>query len=109
MLSGSWYDTATDDVSPEEPERAIADLTSGQLLARVMASLLPRSTAAAQPVDADADAPAVLDPACSDATLLMAVADRFGNRVKLAGQEIDEEAASTAAVNLRSDAHDLSV
>ena len=64
--SGSWYDMSADEVFPEEPERAIADLTSGQLLATVIASLLPRSTAAAQRVDADADAPVVLDPACSD-------------------------------------------
>ena len=107
LLSGSWSDMATDDVIPEEPERAIPDLTSGQLLARVVASLLPRSTAAAQPVDADTETPTVLDPACFEAILLMAVADRFGSRIRLVGQEIDEEAASTAAVNLRSDAHDL--
>ena len=105
--SGSWYDPATDAVMPEEAERAITDLTAGQLLARVIVSLLPRSTAAAQPVDADAEAPIVLDPACAEATLLMAVADRFGSRIRLAGQEIDEEAASAAAVNLRSDAHDV--
>ncbi|MFE1959244.1 N-6 DNA methylase [Streptomyces sp. NPDC059479] len=87
------------------PERAIADLTSGQLLARVVASLLPRSTAGDEPVDVgDAGAHSVLDPACSDATLLMAVADRFGDHVKLVGQEIQEPMASAAALNLRGNA-----
>jgi hypothetical protein len=80
-----------------------------QLLARVMVSLLPRSTAIAQPLSADDaeedDAPAVLDPACSHATRLMAVADRFGDHVRLAGQEIQESAADVAALNLRSNAH----
>jgi len=117
-ISGSpWspdgrYDQAARRAEQEVPERAIADLTSGQLLARVMASLLPRSTAAARPADADdtrdtddTAAPAVIDPACFHATLLMAVADRFGDRVRLAGQEIQESAAATAALNLRGNAH----
>jgi hypothetical protein len=90
----------------EIPERAITDLTSAQLLARVMVSLLPRSTATARQTDADAgDAPVVLDPACSNATLLMAVADRFGDRVRVAGQEIQENAAAVAAFSLRGNAH----
>jgi type I restriction-modification system DNA methylase subunit/predicted DNA-binding transcriptional regulator AlpA len=83
-------------------ERAITDLTSGQLLARVMVSLLPRSTASEEPVDVNnADAHIVLDPACSDATALTAVADRFGDHVKLVGQEVEESAASAAALSLR--------
>ena len=50
----------------------------------------------------------VLDPACSEASLLMAVADRSPClALGLAGQEIDEEAAATAAANLRADTHDL--
>src|ERR1700690_1126136 len=90
----------------EMPERAIADLTAGELLARAMVSLLPRSIPSAQPADGDdADLAAVLDPACSSGTLLMAVADRFGGRVKLAGQEILENAAAVAAFNLRDNAH----
>jgi hypothetical protein len=90
----------------EMPERAITDLTSAQLLARVMVSLLPRSTAAARQTDADVgDGPVVIDPACSSATLLMAVADRFGDRVRVAGQEIQETAAAVAAFNLRGNAH----
>src|SRR5712691_7265736 len=67
-------------------ERSIADLSSGELLAKVMASLLPRTIAAARSADADdAELPVVIDPACFEATLLMAVADRFGNRLRLAG------------------------
>lgn len=98
-LEDEWMRRALEQV----PERSIADLTSGQLLAKVMVSLLPRSTIAARPGSADdADAPAVLDPACFNATLLMAVADRFGDSVKLAGQEIKESAAAVAALNLRS-------
>jgi hypothetical protein len=101
--AGGWYGEAP---RPERAERAIADLTPGQLLARVMVSLLPRSTAVARPTDAeDSDLPAVLDPACSDATLLLAVADRFGDRVRLAGQELQEPAAALAALNLRGSAH----
>src|ERR1700680_20691 len=47
------YDEPMRRVHQEMPERAIANLTSGQLLAKVMVSLLPRSTAAARSVDAD--------------------------------------------------------
>jgi type I restriction-modification system DNA methylase subunit len=95
-------------MQPVQAERAIADLTSGQLLARVMASLLPRSTTAARAADVDdCETPIVLDPACSEGSLLMAVADRFGDRVRLAGQEIRESAASVAALNLRTSAHGM--
>ncbi|MCZ0989530.1 N-6 DNA methylase [Streptomyces diastatochromogenes] len=93
-----------------EPEHGLADLTPGQLLARVMTSLLPQSTAPppnhSDDTDVpDTDPPVVLDPACAEATLLMAVADRFGSSVKLVGQEIDELAAAKAkaALHLRSD------
>src|ERR1022692_892566 len=98
------FDESVRGVQPEIPERAVADLTSGQLLARVMVSLLPRSIAEA-PVDDDAEAPVVIDPPCLHATLLLAVADRFGDRVRLAAQEIQESAASVAALNLRGHAH----
>lgn len=104
-------DTQMPGLEGEFPERAIADLTSGQLLAKVMVSLLPRSTAAARASDADEadedDAPAVLDPACYHATLLAAVADRFGDRIRLAGQDIQEPATEIAALNLRNNAHGL--
>jgi type I restriction-modification system DNA methylase subunit/predicted DNA-binding transcriptional regulator AlpA len=93
----------------EVQERSITDLSSGELLAKVMASLLPRTVAtAARSPDADeAELPVVIDPACHQATLLMAVADRFGNRVRVAGQEIQESAADLAALNLRSSEHDV--
>ncbi|CAM5312685.1 SAM-dependent methyltransferase [Streptomyces badius] len=90
----------------EEEEQGIAALGSGQLLARAMVALLPRTTAAARPIEAGSvDEPAVLDPACSKATLLLAVADRFGDAVKLVGQEVEESDASAAAHHLRSNAH----
>jgi type I restriction-modification system DNA methylase subunit len=95
------------------PEHSIADLSPSQVLARVMVSLLPPSTTATQARALDVDdavltvidgetLPVVLDPACSDGTLLMAVADRFGDQVRLAGQEIDQSAADRARLNLRS-------
>jgi N-6 DNA Methylase len=85
---------------------AVTSLPSGALLARVVASLLPPSTTAGddEPADgdfSDADLPAVLDPACGVGELLLSVADRFANRVRLLGQEIDEPAAESAALNLR--------
>ena len=89
------------------PERSVSDLLPGDLLARAMAALLPRSTApeAADPAaqdggrlessderyenlaggghyrggsDNDPHLPVVLDPACGGGVALMAVADRFG-------------------------------
>ncbi|MGH3829051.1 MAG: N-6 DNA methylase [Pseudonocardiaceae bacterium] len=97
-----------DDLKVAPQERAVAKLTPGQLLARVMASLLPPPYTSASPSNADepdgdeeGELPAVLDPACSDGALLLAVADRFGDHVMLVGQEIDEKAAALAAVNMR--------
>lgn len=97
--------------SPQPPEPGVADLTAGQLLARVMASMLPRSIGSTRHADLDdaigldeaddPDAEVVLDPACGDGTLLQAVSDRFGSRVRLAGQEIREDAAALAALALR--------
>ncbi|MBX6391773.1 MAG: N-6 DNA methylase [Frankia sp.] len=117
---------------PTEAEPPVTRLPSGALLARVIVSLLPPSTAAgnggsagAGNADIDtgdsetsdsnddgyndegafdlsgADLPAVLDPACAAGDLLLAVADRFGNQVRLLGQEIDESAVQSAALNLR--------
>ncbi|HET7013566.1 MAG TPA: N-6 DNA methylase [Streptosporangiaceae bacterium] len=83
-------------------ERSITDLSSGELLAKVMASLLPRTVAAERWPDFDEpELPVVIDPACQEATLLMAVADRFGDRTRLVGQEAQETAADLAALNLR--------
>jgi type I restriction-modification system DNA methylase subunit len=47
-----------------------------------------------------AELPVVLDPACGEATALLAVADRFGDRVRLAGQEADTKLARAARLNL---------
>jgi hypothetical protein len=95
--------TGAYDLTVVPQERAVADLTPGQLLARVMASLLPPPYPS-NVDDADEEGgepPAVLDPACSEGTLLLAVADRFGDHVTLVGQEMDATAATRAAVNLR--------
>lgn len=86
-----------------ERERSIADLLPRDHFARSVAALLPRETVASR---ADApgldDAPVVLDPACGGAVMLMAIADRFGDQVKLAGQEINEGSAEIARFNLSS-------
>jgi SAM-dependent methyltransferase/predicted DNA-binding transcriptional regulator AlpA len=85
------------------PERSIADLLPRDLLARAMVALLPRSLGS-EAADL-AQLPAVIDPACGGALALMAVADRFGARVRLAGQDIDQGAAKIAAFNLSGNSH----
>jgi len=82
------------------PERSISDLPPRDLLARAMAALLPRSIAPERVGRDDLELPVVLDPACGAAVALMAVADRFGARIRLAGQDLDEKAARIAAFNL---------
>ena len=87
--------------------RAREGLTPRQLLARVLASLLPRLAENGRLPDDDADVlfdvelPIVLDPACGEATLLAAVADRFGDHVELLGQELDEQTAVLGREQLR--------
>ncbi|SBW20856.1 type II restriction-modification system DNA adenine-specific methylase [Candidatus Protofrankia californiensis] len=102
--AAAWPSAGRPD-EPAAPEPAVTSLAAGDLLARVIASLLPPSTTAGieeRPVDGLDDAlPVVLDPACAAGTLLTAVADRFGDRVRLLGQEIDVPAAESAALNLR--------
>ncbi|OZM75653.1 N-6 DNA methylase [Pseudonocardia sp. MH-G8] len=83
-------------------ERAIADLEPRQLLARVMAAVLPYP--GTEDPD-DGEPPVVLDPACGAGALLLAVADRFGDQVKLVGQEVEEEVAARAAAELRNHPH----
>ncbi|MGH3165312.1 MAG: N-6 DNA methylase, partial [Trebonia sp.] len=105
LATAGQTDTGTQRVGePEisEPEQSITDLRPDDLLARSMVALLPRETAiekaeasAETPTGAD-DLPVVLDPACGDATLLLAVANRFGDRVRLAGQEVDKRLAKAA-------------
>ncbi|MFI6477624.1 N-6 DNA methylase [Nonomuraea sp. NPDC050663] len=99
--SHAWERSDLGRLSEQGRERGVADLTSGELLARVMASLLPRSTTSVgSSGDWDADVPVVLDPACAEATLLLAVADRFGTEVRLAGQEIRLSATEAAVRRL---------
>lgn len=112
------------------PERSISDLLPSDLLARTMAALLPRSIAPDRTDDdedtgpdrsyeqdsilagswpsrsgANDELPVVIDPACGAAAALLAVADRFGARIRLAGQDVDEKAARIAASNLSGDSH----
>jgi hypothetical protein len=87
---------------PAARDRSVTELRPRDLLARTMVALLPRSTASGR--DAAGERPAVLDPACAGGVLLMAAAERFGDRVRLAGQEINEEYARIAAFNLSGNA-----
>jgi hypothetical protein len=48
--------------------------------------------------------PVVVDPACGEGFALLAIADRFGDRVRLAGQEIDTRLARAAMLRLGGDA-----
>ncbi|WP_198152799.1 N-6 DNA methylase [Pseudofrankia sp. DC12] len=90
----------------EDREQAVTTLESGDLLAKVVVSLLPPATTAgaasgddhSAPAD---DLPAVFDPACANGALLAAAADRFDNRARLLGQEIDEGLAQSATLRLR--------
>jgi predicted DNA-binding transcriptional regulator AlpA len=124
---GMAFDTMLAEARKRPPERSVSDLLPRELLARAMAALLPRSTTPDQatsddsvwpdrPYDQDTDPsggepdhgganddtelPIVIDPACGVAATLMEVANRFGARIRLAGQDIDEEAARIAAFNL---------
>ena len=112
LATAGWTDTGTQRIT--EPERSITDLRPGDLLARSIAALLPRETAVGRPgeneaepgfLDAPDDLPVVLDPACAAGTALLAVADRFGDRVRLAGQEINQDYARTARFNLSDDSN----
>ena len=78
--------------------RSMTSLPLRELFARAVAALLPEDVAASR--SSNGDVPAVIDPACAEAMLLIAVADRFGDQVRLAGQEIAEGPARNAAFNL---------
>jgi len=113
LATAGQTDTGTQRIG--EPERSISDLEPGDLLARAMAALLPRETVPGRPagdgdwaetfLDAPDDLPVVLDPACATGTALLAVADRFGARVRLAGQEIRQDYARTARLRLSENAN----
>lgn len=83
------------DASPVRPDdRALTTMRPAELLARVMVSLLPRLGDGNRPGD-DVEPAVVLDPACTDATVLRVVAERFGDHVRLAGQAPDQVDADT--------------
>jgi predicted DNA-binding transcriptional regulator AlpA len=96
LATAGQTDTGTQRIA--KPERSLTDLEPGDLLARAMVALLPGGTTAAG--TGPDDVPGVLDPACADGTALLAVADRFGDRVRLAGQEIDEKLVKDAVIAL---------
>ncbi|WP_202868906.1 N-6 DNA methylase [Kribbella antibiotica] len=108
LATSGYTGTGTRILGHVDPAGAsVVDLTAGELLAKVMVSLLPHlgadvlpPGAEAEPGDA-ADLPVIVDPACADGTLLIAVADRFGDQVRLAGQEMIEAAATLGASRLR--------
>lgn len=106
LASAGRTDTGTERVAA--PERSLSDLRPGELLARVMAALLPREIANGGAADDDIaggreSLPVVIDPACGTGTALLAVADRFGDRVRLAGQELDPGLAKAARLGLSGD------
>jgi hypothetical protein len=78
----------------DDPDRDLSTLEPRELLARVLVSLLPR-LGDGDHLDDDIQPPVVLDPACTDASVLIAVAERFGDHVRLAGQAPDEVDADT--------------
>lgn len=109
------FHVTTQNLLPEqERERPFSRLRPRDLLARSMAALLPRTLAPERapaddewtpgPHDEQTDdgqaLPVVIDPACGAALMLVAAANRFGGRVRLVGQDIDERAARIAAFNL---------
>jgi hypothetical protein len=106
LATAGRTDTGTERVAT--PERSVSDLQAGDLLGRVMAALLPRETAGGGTADDDTaggreNLPVVVDPACGAGTALLAVADRFGDRVRLAGQELDPGLARAALLRLSGD------
>lgn len=107
LATAGRTDTGTERVAAAE--RSVSDLRPGDLLGRVMAALLPRETASGGAVGDDMpdgeDLPVVIDPACGDGTALLAVADRFGDRVRLAGQEVGPGLAKAALLRLSGDAN----
>jgi type I restriction-modification system DNA methylase subunit len=113
LATAGYTETGTRRIG--EPERSITDLQPGDLLARCMAALLPRETAVGRWTEDEDDPeiflrtpdvlPVVLDPACGAGTALLAVADRFGDRVRLAGQEISKDRARTARFSLSGNAN----
>lgn len=83
---------------PEDPDRDLSALEPRELLARVLVSLLP-GLGDDDSRDDDVEPPVVLDPACRDASVLIAVAERFGDHLRLAAQapgEVDADGVRRA-------------
>jgi hypothetical protein len=77
-------DTGTQRIGDASPDRSLTGLSPRELLARVLVALLP-SLAESEPGD-DVEPPLVLDPACHDPAVLVAIAERFADHVRIAGQ-----------------------
>lgn len=103
LATAGRTDTGTHRID-EPADRDATDLTPGELLARAVVGLLPTPMGSI-----GGEAPVVLDPACADGAALMAVVDRFGDRVRVVGQERDESAAAAAEVNLQNRPHEIYV
>lgn len=73
-------------------DRDLTDLEPNELLARVLVSLLPHLGDGDSPDD---EPPVVLDPGCRDPSVLQAVAERFGDHVRLAAQVPSDADADT--------------
>lgn len=78
------------------PKSMARQLRLEDLLVRTMVALLPHDL----PGGTAEDPAVILDPACGAGTLLMAAADRFGDGVRLAGQDLNAGAAKIATFNL---------
>lgn len=81
-------------------ESEAARTSAGELLAQAMAALLPDLA------DRGDSSQIVLDPACGTGTALAAVAERFGGRIRLAGQDADSVLAAAAGLALGTAAGD---
>lgn len=98
LAAAGHTDTGTQqlgEASPvgDERDRDLSALEPRELLARVIVSLLPPLSDGDS--TGDDEAPLVLDPACRDASVLLAVVERFGEHVRLAGQAPDDVDADT--------------
>lgn len=78
----------------QQSDGDITTLMPGQVVARVIASLLP-------PLDEEIDLPVVLDPQCGAGERLVAVAERFDHGVALVGYDDDEGRVESARSILR--------
>ncbi|OLT18609.1 hypothetical protein BJF78_00265 [Pseudonocardia sp. CNS-139] len=78
-------DTGTQQIGDASLDRSLTGLSPRELLARVLVALLPGLGEGRRPATTF-EAPFVLDPACRDPAVLTALAERFADHVRLAGQ-----------------------